>query len=65
MDKDNLAGKMSTSEVDDVAMMGEEQDLGLPRQLSQGTQGGCGAKIVEVEQDVVDNERDRLVRLKP
>ena len=65
MDKDILAGKMSTSQVDDVAMVREEQDLGSPRQLGQGAQCCGGAKVVEVEQNVVDYEWHRLMGLKP
>ena len=65
VDEHDLLGKMSAGQVYDVAMMGEEQDLGSPRQFGQGTQCGGGAKIVKVEQDVVNHERNRFMGLKP
>ncbi len=65
MDEHHVTGQVGTSQVNDVAMVREEQDLGSLRQLGQGGQcGGC-ANIVEVEQDVVYHERNRLMRLKP
>ena len=41
----------------------EQDDLGPARDLGQGLEGGGGALVVELDQDVVDDQGDRLVAL--
>ena len=50
---------------DQVLVVGEEDDLGPARQIGKRAQRGRGPRVVEVQQDVVDDEGDRLVALEP
>src|SRR5262249_24435412 len=44
-----------------VLGMGEKEDLGVFGELSQSFESSCGAVVIEVDQEVVDDERDRLM----
>ena len=42
MNEDKIIGKLGACQVDDVAVVGEEQDLGASREPGQLAQGGGG-----------------------
>jgi hypothetical protein len=48
MDKHVFTWEMGVCQVDNVAMVSEEQNLGSPRQLRQSREGGGSALIVEI-----------------
>jgi hypothetical protein len=47
-----------------MRMMCEHYDLGTARELGQGAESGGGAAIVKLDEDVVNNQRKRLVAVK-
>ena len=65
MDEHDVAWQAVLGQLDQVPVVGKEQDLGVPRQFGQGPEARPGAVVVEVQEDVVDDERDRLVGLEP
>ena len=47
-------------QLDEAGVVGEEEHLRLIGQLRQEAQGGGGAAVVEVDEQVVDHERDAI-----
>ena len=52
-----------TGESDHVGVTGEEQDLGRAGDVGQCGEGLAGAGFVEVDEDIVDDDRQRLFLL--
>jgi hypothetical protein len=51
----DVAGQVRLSQVGEVAMVGEEEHLGLAREVGESMQGGRGAAVIEPQEDVVDD----------
>src|SRR5258708_7815224 len=47
-------------QLDQTRMVGEEDHLLVPRELAQHLEGGARAVVVEMNEDVIDDERHRI-----
>lgn len=63
MDVQPTGGKLVSSEVDQMWMMGENDHLEAVGHLVQNRQGRAGAVVVEGDEDVIDGEGERAVLL--
>src|SRR5262249_22224887 len=59
--RDELVWGDILGQVDDVRVVGEDQNLRAPGELGQDGERGTGAVVVELDQYVIDNQRQGLV----
>lgn len=57
MNEDTIRRESCFGEVDEVLVMGEEQDLGRTREFDQGLERGGRPGIVELNKQIVNNQR--------
>ena len=61
MSEHEIRGKLAARELDQMMMVSEEKDLCLSREFRQGVEGCRCSIIVEAQEDVIDDERNRLM----
>ena len=61
MGEDEITRKLAARQFNQVMMVSEEKDLRLAREFCQGAQSRGCAIIVEIQEDVIHDEGNRLM----